>query len=111
MVTGFPGQEVEEAGSCVTCLPGQGRNNLDSPREQPQIPYQGCSHPSFGAQTCETLGKHPQMSLNALWVPQPITGRWLWDLARRKMLLSSCLKTGHGNLGMATGRLPGNCCF
>lgn len=86
MVTGFPGWEVKEGGSCVTCLLGQGRNSLDSPWEQPQIPEQGCSHPSFGAQTHETLGKHPQTSPSALWLQHPITGRQLWEFARGKML-------------------------
>lgn len=28
MVTDFPGQEVKERGSCVTCLRGQGRTIL-----------------------------------------------------------------------------------
>lgn len=101
MVTGFPG-------SCVTCLLGQGRNDLNRTPEQPQIPQEGCCYPSFGAQTHKPHGTHPQTSLSTLWVPQPITGRWLWEFARGKMLLPSCLKKQHGNLGRVTRSVPEN---
>lgn len=57
------------------------------------------------------LGSIPRRHRVCCGYRSPLLGDSCGNLPGEKILLSNRLKKGHGNLGMATRSLPGNCRF